>query len=80
MTVSDEISIRGYNYYVSIEGKGVPCLAIGNGLLMQRTLSSKFKEHFKLFASDLYWGYSQRLEDPTSLTFDQILEDIVVLN
>lgn len=74
------VMVRGKSYPVSIEGKGTPCLAIGNGLLINRTLSPVFKEHFKVYASDLYWGKAQGLTNPTSLTFDHILEDIIELH
>lgn len=74
------VGIRGRNYQVIISGKGVPCLTIGNGLLVQRTISSKFQESFKVYASDLYWGYNQRFENSTSLTFEQILQDVIELN
>lgn len=62
------------SYLVSVSGRGIPCLAIGIGTLLQRTLSSKFKESFQVYASDWYWDC--RSPPPTQLTMRQTVEDI----
>lgn len=70
------VKVRNNHYPVSISGEGVPCLVIGLGTLMQRTLSQEFKKHFKVYSSDLYWDNRFGLENPSSLDLDQILDDI----
>lgn len=68
--------IRNKTYPVSVAGSGVPCLVIGIGTLMQRTLSRRFKGHFEVCSSDVYWDARYKLEDPSSLTMEQIIDDI----
>lgn len=70
------ISIRGRKYPISISGEGTPCLVIGTGTLIQRTLSKKLKKKIKLYSSDLYWDNKFSLGVPCNLTMEIILEDI----
>jgi proline iminopeptidase len=74
-----EVNIRGKRYPVSIAGHGIPCLVIGTGLIVQRTLSQQFKQVFEVYASDMYWERKYGLENPAHLTFGQIIEDIMAL-
>ena len=69
------ISIGGKNYQVLRKGHGIPCLAIGTGILTQRSLSDKFFEHFNVYASDLYFVEDQALDDITNITMDTVLAD-----
>jgi proline iminopeptidase len=73
-----EVKVRGKTYPVLVSGQGMPTLAIGiSGKLMQRTLSDKFKSNFTLYSSDLYWERRFKLERPTELTLDQMIDDLV---
>lgn len=49
------VTVRNKPYPVSVAGNGIPCLVIGTGTLMQRTLSDRFKNLFEVYSSDLYW-------------------------
>jgi pimeloyl-ACP methyl ester carboxylesterase len=75
----ESVKVRGVSYPVRVSGEGIPCLAIGIGTLMQRTLSRRFKSHFQVYSSDLYWDERFALKDRSSLTMDQIIEDIFQL-
>ena len=60
------VTIDAKQYEVVIQGKGkIAVLAVGGALLMQRTLSPKFKELVIFYACDLYWLNKFRLEDPS---------------
>lgn len=71
--------VRNKHYPVLVAGKGIPCLVIGAGTLMQRTLSPRFKTHFQVYSTDLYWDERYKLENPSSLAMPQIIDDIAEL-
>lgn len=71
--------IRERKYPVVITGHGIPCLSVGIGTLMQRTLYNRFKTHFEVYSSDLYWDYRYRLEYPALLTMEQMIQDWALL-
>jgi hypothetical protein len=68
--------VRGRFYPVTVAGKGFPCLSIGLGTIMQRTVSNQFKNIFEVYSSDLYWHKDFALENPYALTMDNILDDL----
>lgn len=70
------ISIRDQTYFVKKTGHGTPCLLIGLGTLIQRSLSSVFQQHFEVFASDTYWVAEGALDDISQVTMNTILNDI----
>ena len=71
------VLIDGIKYPVIIHGNGMtPCLCIGVGTLMQRTLSAVFKKYFTVYSVDLYWIKGNRLKLPTALTMTKITDDI----
>lgn len=73
-----KITLRGGNYPIMKEGHGkIPCLCIGIGSLMLRTMSEKFKSLFLVYSSDLYWISKDKLADPIRLTLDEIVDDII---
>lgn len=73
-----QVIIRGNSYPITIEGTGeIHGLCIGIGSLMQRTMSEKFKSHFKLFSSDLYWVKNSKLTGSAKLTMGQIINDLL---
>lgn len=75
-----EVVIRGKTYPVEKKGKGViPCLVIGIGTVVQRSLSSTFSEIFAVYTSDLYWTTDRSLKDSSQMTMDNIIEDIYEL-
>lgn len=74
-----EAKVNGKEYPVLVSGEGIPCLAIGIGTLMQRTLSKRFKSHFRVYSSDLYWDQRHALANSKRLTMEQILLDILEL-
>lgn len=43
---------------------------------MERTLSVRFKKHFTLYSSDLYWVEENQHSHPDRLTMDEIVDDI----
>ncbi len=71
------IAVNNVSYPVYIDGNGTkPCLCIGIGSLMQKTLSANFKTWFTTYATDLYWIHENRLPDCSTLTMQQIITDI----
>lgn len=70
------VKLKNRNYPISVTGEGQPCLVIGIGTLIQRTLSQKFKNSFKVYSSDLYWIKDHALDDVSSLTMERIVDDI----
>ncbi|MFI5332496.1 MAG: alpha/beta fold hydrolase [Candidatus Babeliales bacterium] len=74
------VQIRGKEYPVAVAGTGIPCLSIGTGTLGQRTLSEQFKKFFKVYSSELYFDQRFALAEPTSLTMDQMVDDIAELS
>jgi len=73
------VDVRGAQYPVTVAGKGIPCLTIGIGTLMQRTLSANFMNHCKVYSSDLYWDQKNSLGKNSSLTLGHMIEDIAEL-
>lgn len=74
------LNFKGHSYPVCMTGQGIPCLVIGTGLIIQRTLSPRFKQHCKVYASDLYWDARYKLEDVHPLTMERLVEDIAELS
>lgn len=70
------ISIENQMYTGIRKGQGIPCLAIGTGILTQRSLSQGFFDHFNVYASDLYFVKEQALPDISSMTMNEIIDDI----
>lgn len=70
------INMRGQSYPVLKKGRGIPCLAIGTGILTQRSLSSTFHQHFEVYASDLYFAKDHAFADSSHVTMDVLVEDI----
>src|SRR5688572_2110555 len=66
---------KAYPVYLDGDGKN-PCLCIGIGSLMQKTLSQRFKNIFSVYSTDLYWINKNRLLDPSQLTMEKIIDDI----
>lgn len=73
------VVIRNKEYPVAIAGSGIPCLSIGIGTLGQRTLSQRFKKHFKVYSSDLYFDARFTLKEPLDHTIDHMVDDIAEL-
>ncbi|MBN9343302.1 MAG: hypothetical protein BGO76_05910 [Caedibacter sp. 38-128] len=76
LSESFSIHIENQKYTGTHKGQGIPCLAIGTGILTQRSLSPGFFDHFNVYASDLYFVKEQALSDISSMTMDKIIEDI----
>lgn len=74
-----QIKIHDKEYPVAVSGSGIPCLSIGTGTLGQRTLSENFKKQFEVYSSELYFDQRYALEDPQSLTMEQVVDDIAEL-
>ncbi len=71
------IMLNGADYPVYVDGGGAkPCLCIGIGSLMQKTLSSDFKKVFTTYSTDLYWIQKNRLAECSVLSMAQIIADI----
>jgi len=61
-TNQKQVEVRGKNYKVDIFGKGkIPCLLVGMGTLMMRTLPQAFLRDYTVYSSDLYWFDSSAL-------------------
>jgi pimeloyl-ACP methyl ester carboxylesterase len=74
------LNLHGKKYPVTVDGTGpLPCVCLGIGTLLQRTLSKNFKKHFTTHSTDLYWVESARLVAPETLTIKQIVDDIYAL-
>ncbi|OJX09861.1 MAG: hypothetical protein BGO77_05455 [Caedibacter sp. 37-49] len=70
------ITLENKNYPGIRVSQGIPCLAIGTGILTQKTLSEEFFDHFNVYANDLYFVKEQGFSDISSITMVKILEDI----
>lgn len=79
ITTTITIALKGKKYPVTVAGSGIPCLAIGIGILVQRTLSSRFKNNFKVYSAELYWDGRYELDNPQELTLETIVDDIIEL-
>lgn len=76
-TAQQLITLNGQQYPVLKQGTGkIPCLCIGIGSLMQKTLSSDFKKIFTVYSTDLYWIRKYRLNNVAELTLEKIIADI----
>lgn len=73
------VNIRDCEYPVSISGTGIPVVTIGDGIAMERTLSTRFRESFQLYATDLYWAEKYGRNDRAAITLDIMLDDILSL-
>lgn len=74
-----DIKIKGKSYPVTKSGFGIPCLFIGLGTLLFRTLSQDFTNSFEIYSSDMYWVENNSLNDPELVTMDTIIDDIKIL-
>ena len=70
------VEVGGVAYSIEVSGKGAAVLTIGPGSAMHRTLSATFREHFQLYALDLYWIEKNSQPDFSSLSLSKILSDI----
>jgi len=70
------VNLHGKKYPITIEGTGIPVLVMGTGNLVLNSLSAKFKQHFKVYATELYFDARYALQDRNSLTLDNMLDDI----
>ncbi len=73
------VTLQNKKYPVAIAGTGIPCLSIGQGTLAQHTVSKHFKKMFKVYSTDLYFDAEYGLKDFSSLTMEQIVDDIAAL-
>lgn len=74
--ITKTILLHGNSYPVHIQGSGkIPCLCIGTGSLMQKTLSDKFKTLFTVYSTDTYWVKKHRIANPLELSISSIVED-----
>lgn len=71
------VSVEGFDLAYSIEGKGIPCVVVGDALSVKRGTSKALREHFKFIFID------SRMTTPTkvgfnigTITFDTLVEDI----
>lgn len=72
------IKLNEAEYPLQIEGQGsVPCLCIGIGSLMMRTLSADFKKMFTLYSSDLYFSLAHKHTHPSSVSMATLVNDII---
>lgn len=72
------VTIQDRSYPVTILGSGrIPCVCIGVGTLLQRTLPDGFFEKFQLFSMDTYWIAANRLPEPERVTLQSIVDDIL---
>lgn len=79
------VTIHGRKYPVEKQGTGkIPCLCIGVGSLMQRTLSDELKKIFTVYSIDLYFIQNFKHPEPKSLTMkmlvNHVLEVVNLLN
>lgn len=73
-----DVSIAGIQYPVQVVGTGdVPCLCIGLGTLLVKTLSDNFKKMFKLYSTDLYFNINDRRPDIRSLTMEALAAHVL---
>ena len=72
------VSLNGHSYAVEVAGQGtIPCLCIGIGSLMLRSLSMPFKELFTVYSVDLYFEAANKHREPSSLTMNTLALDVV---
>lgn len=74
-----DAKIKNVAYPITVSGCGKPCLVIGIGTLMMRTLSQKFKTIYEVYSSDLYWDSRYKQTNTKPMTMQQILDDIAEL-
>lgn len=78
LTNKTSVSIHGMAMPVLIDGHGsMPCLCVGIGSLMQKTLSANFKKHFTVYSTDLYWVNQTHEVDVSSIDIERICRDII---
>lgn len=85
MPVNQFVTICGIQYPIEKQGTGqIPCLCIGIGSLMQRTLSDEFKKIVTVYSIDLYYVNNDKRPNPKDLTMkllaDHVLEIVRQLN
>lgn len=72
------VTLHGNQPTVLVDGKGdIPCLVMGIGSLLQKTLSEKIKEKLKIYSSDLYWVNQPINVDVKKITIDTICRDVI---
>ncbi|MGD9593116.1 MAG: alpha/beta fold hydrolase [Candidatus Berkiella sp.] len=73
-----KVSLHDNPSTVLVDGMGdIPCLTVGIGSLLQKTLSQKLKDKLKIFSTDLYWVNQLIDLDPKMITIDTICRDII---
>lgn len=63
---------------IHIDGTGdIPCLTIGLGSLLQKTLSEDLKNRLKVYSTDLYWLKQSSPIDFQAINIETICRDII---
>jgi len=73
------VKIQNSEYSVLKAGKGIPCLLIGLGTPVFRTLSKEFTNTFEIYSSDTYWVENESINDQVQFTMETIIGDIKAL-
>jgi pimeloyl-ACP methyl ester carboxylesterase len=67
------ISLEAQPFLVEIYGNGpLPCLCVGTGILVARTLTPAFLKMFTVYAVDLYFAKAETYKDIPALTMEKI--------
>ncbi len=73
-----DVVLHKNNYPIVVTGSGtIPVLCLGIGTLSQHSLSSRFRETFKIYSSDFYWVNGNQPITLSKLTIKQICMDII---
>lgn len=73
------VTLHKKRFPVEKKGEGTPCLLIGLGTLMLRTLSPAFFKNFEAYVTDLYFLAKDGLEDISQVTMETLVEDLKAL-
>lgn len=73
-----QVQLHNNPYPILIDGNGpIPCLCIGLGTLLRRSMSDNFRQQFTLYTSDYYWLENSPSLDLNELTIERICLDII---
>lgn len=78
INLKSNVTLYGNQSTVLVDGKGnIPCLIMGIGSLLQKTLSEKIKNKLKIYSTDIYWVNQLINVDLKKLNIDTICRDVI---
>jgi len=78
ISLKSNVTLYGNQSTVLLDGKGdIPCLIMGIGSLLQKTLSEKIKDKLKIYSTDIYWVNKLIDVDSKKINIDTICRDVI---